>query len=111
MNDDEDSRMGKIMQIMACVLLSLLLMKFQRLLKRAGGLRGSTLFNDYEVALQQLLDDKEAVYFRFWLYKGRCRRYPSCCKRPTDDVSQLVLLSQYGYAGAAFGQEAGNKEF
>lgn len=112
MNNDEDSKMGKDYADYGMCPTFIIIDEVSALVSELSGFRGSTLYNDYEVALQQIAQKgrQAGVFLILALQKAGADAIPLAVRDQLMKRITVGVLSQYGYANA-FGQEAGNKEF
>ena len=112
MNNDEDSKMGKDYSDYGMRPTFIIIDEVSALVSALGSVRGSTLYNDYETALQQIAQKgrQAGVFLILALQKAGADAIPTPVRDQLTKRITVGVLSQYGYANA-FGQEAGNKEF
>lgn len=112
MNNDEDSKMGKDYSDYGMRPTFIIIDEVSALVSALGSVRGSTLYNDYETALQQIAQKgrQAGVFLILALQKAGADAIPTPVRDQLTKRITVGVLSQYGYTNA-FGQEAGNKEF
>lgn len=112
MNNDADSKMGKDYADYGMCPTFIIIDEVSALVSELSGLRGSTLFEEYETALQQIAQKgrQAGVFLILALQKAGADAIPLAVRDQLMKRITVGVLSQYGYANA-FGQEASNKEF
>lgn len=112
MNNDKDNKMGKKYCDYGMRPMFIIIDEVSALVSELSGLRGSTLHNDYEVALQQIAQKggQAGVFLILALQKAGADALPLPIRDQLMKRITVGILSQYGYANA-FGQAASDKEF
>lgn len=112
MHNDADSKMGKDYADYGMRPTFIIIDEVSALVSELSGLRGSTLFEEYETALQQIAQKgrQAGVFLILALQKAGADAIPLAVRDQLMKRITVGVLSQYGYANA-FGQEASNKEF
>ncbi|GHU35642.1 transposase [Bacilli bacterium] len=112
MNADKNSRMGKDYSDYGMRPTFIVIDEVSALVAELSALRGSTLYEDYETAIQQIAQKggQAGVYLILSLQKAGAEAIPLAVRDQLMKRVTVGILSQYGYAHA-FGQEANNKEF
>lgn len=112
MNNDADNKMGQDYADYGMCPTFIIIDEVSALVSELSGLRGRTLLEEYETALQQLAQKgrQAGVFLILALQKAGADAIPLAVRDQLMKRITVGVLSQYGYANA-FGQEASNKAF